>query len=194
MDDDMFNDSSDEEYEGPTVHHAFDAIFENSDGFPFVVGGAPASVSNAHPSAIQIIQLWQIYIGNVNPLLKVTHIPTLQKEIVMNGANTNKIAKGLECLMFAIYFSAITSLTEAEVHSTFSEDRNVLLNKYHNATQQALVNAGFMRSTDLMVLQALLLYLVSPLILFSGKNVKPHPLTRTSSAFGPMSTRELFSV
>lgn len=155
------NDSSDEDYDGPTLHHAFDTMFENNDGFPFVVGGAMISVTAAHPTAIQIFQLWQIYINNVNPLLKLSHISTLQSQIITAGANTSKIAKPLEALMFAIYFSAITSMTDDEVQTTFGEDKAVLLTRFHNATQQALVNAGFMRSTELMVLQALLLYLVS---------------------------------
>ena len=157
----MEDDSSDEEYEGPTLHHAYDTMFDNSDGFPFVVGGTPSTVVGAHPSAIQIFQLWQIYLNNVNPLLKITHTPTLQAQIISAGANTSKITRPLEALMFAIYFAAITSMGEEEVQSTFAEDKAVLLGKYHNATQQALVNAGFMRSQDLMVLQALFLYLVT---------------------------------
>ena len=160
----MADDSSDEEYEGPTLHHAFDTMFENNDGFPFVVGGAATSVTGSHPGPIQIFQLWQIYINNVNPLLKLSHIPTLQAQIVTAGANTAKISKGMEALMFAIYFSATTSMSEDEVHATFAEDKSVLLAKYHNATQQALVNAGFMRSQELVVLQALVLYLVSGLV------------------------------
>ncbi len=158
--DDTLHDSSDEEHEGPTLHNAFDTMFENNDGFPFVVGGSMANVTNLHPSAIQIFQLWQIYINNVNPLLKLSHIPTLQAQIIGAGANTAKIAKPLEALMFAIYFSAITSMSDEEVHSTFADDKTVLLAKFHGATQQALVNANFMRSTELMVLQPLLLYLV----------------------------------
>jgi hypothetical protein len=136
-------------------------MFENSDGFPFVVGGSPASVTNAHPSGIQIFQLWQFYISNVNPLLKVTHAPTMQEQIISAISNPAKISKPLEALMFAIYFAAITSLTEEEVQSTFTVDRAILLGKYHNATQQALVNAGFMRSSELIVLQAFFLYLVT---------------------------------
>ncbi|KAK3318303.1 fungal-specific transcription factor domain-containing protein [Apodospora peruviana] len=158
--DDTVPDSSDEDYEGPTLHHAFDTMFDNNDGFPFIVGGSMASVTNVHPSAIQIFQLWQIYITNVNPLLKISHGATLQTQIISASANPTKIARPLEALMFAIYLSAVTSLTDDEVQSTFAEDKNILLAKYHSATQQSLVNAGFMRSTDLMILQALLLYLL----------------------------------
>ena len=135
-------------------------MFDDSDGFPFIVGGATSSVANSHPSAIQIFQLWQVYINNVNPLLKITHVPTMQAQVISAGANTAKIPKPLEVLMFGIYFIAITSMTDSEVQSTFGEDQNVLLSKFHTATQQALVNAGFMRTNELMVLQAYLLYLV----------------------------------
>jgi len=185
------NDSSDDDYEGPTLHHAFDTMFENNDGFPFVVGGAMISVAAAHPSAIQIFQLWQIYINNVNPLLKLSHISTLQSQIISAGANTAKIAKPLEALMFAIYFSAITSMTDDEVQSTFGEDKAVLLTRFHNATQQSLVNAGFMRSTELMVLQALLLYLVRSHSPCPGC---PYPLMISSSASAHTSTRVRYFV
>lgn len=136
-------------------------MFENGDAFPFTVGGAQASVTNSHPSAFQILQLWQIYISNVNPLLKISHVPTLQGQIIAAGANPAKISQPLEALMFGIYFISVTSLSEEEVQSTFGEDRSVLLAKFHTGSQQALVNAGFMRSTDIMVLQAYTLYLVS---------------------------------
>lgn len=152
--------SSEDEYEGPTLHHAYDTMFDNNDGFPFVVGGSVISVTNMHPPPIQTFQLWQIYLNNVNPLLKITHTPTLQADLISASAAPNKIQRPMEALMFAIYFAAITSMTDEEVQSTFGDDKAVLLGKYHQATQQALVNAGFMRTTDLMVLQALFLYLL----------------------------------
>ncbi|KAK2072460.1 hypothetical protein P8C59_006814 [Phyllachora maydis] len=154
-------DSSDEETERPTIHHAFDNMFDNSDGFPFTVGGAVSSVTHQHPSAIQIFQLWQIYISNVNPLLKLNHIPTLQAQIITASASTAKIARPLEALMFAIYLIAVTSMTEHEAQSTFAEDKFVMLKRFHDSCQQALVNAGFMRSSELMVLQAFILYLLA---------------------------------
>lgn len=160
MDEDLA-DSSDEDCEGPTLHHAYDTMFDNNDGFPFIVGGAATSVTNLHPSSFQIFQLWQTYITNVNPLLKLSHTSSLQKQIIGAGAKLATIPKPLEALMFAIYFAAVTSMTAEEVQTEFGEDRTILLAKYHSATQQALVNAGFMRSNEIMTLQAFTLYLVS---------------------------------
>ncbi|KAI1404620.1 fungal-specific transcription factor domain-containing protein [Hypoxylon fuscum] len=135
-------------------------MFERPDGFPFVVGGQFESITEQHPSAIQIFQLWQIYLNNVNPLLKLTHTPTLQVRIIEAGANLDKVSRPLEALMFSIYLMAITSIDEDECQTTFNESRMSLLAKYQWAAQQALLNAGFMRSPDLTLLQAYLLYLL----------------------------------
>ncbi|KAH8680940.1 fungal-specific transcription factor domain-containing protein [Xylariales sp. PMI_506] len=158
--DEMIRDSSDEDDVGSSINHAYDKMFDNSDGFPFLVGGAAQSVTDQHPSAIQIIQLWQAYLNNVNPLLKLTHTPTLQERIIEASANIEKVSKSLEALMFAIYFMAITSLQDDEVLATFNEPKAMLLQRYYTACQQALINAGFMRNPDLTILQAFLLYLI----------------------------------
>lgn len=169
--------SSDDDSEGPIIHKAFDKMFDGSDGFPFVIGGSMTSVTDLHPPAVQIFQLWQIYLDNVNPLLKLTHTPTLQGQLIEAAANPSKISKPLEALLFSIYFIAIVSLNEEEAQETFKEDKNRLMAKYHRGTQQALINAGFMRSSDLIVLQAFVMYLVSSLLpLFNPRRVL-HPCT-----------------
>jgi hypothetical protein len=157
----LLRDSSDEdEFDGSTIHHAFDKMYEHQDGFPFIVGGRNSSVTHHHPSPIHIFQLWQIYINNVNPLLRITHIPTVQGQIIEASSRLEKVSKPIEVLMFAIYLMAVTSMTEDQVQRQFDEEKTILISKYHLALQQALVNAGFMRTNDLTVLQAYMLYLV----------------------------------
>ncbi|RMZ40899.1 hypothetical protein CA14_001026 [Aspergillus flavus] len=157
--DDMLRDTSDDENERLTIHHSFDTMFGDTDGFPFNVCGSPAQITDLHPPAIKMFQLWQVYINNVNPLLKISHVPTLQAQVVEAAADPAKISKPLEALMFGIYLVAVLSLTDEEVEATFDEGKAVLLSRYHQGTQQALINAGFMRSNELMVLQAYFLYL-----------------------------------
>ncbi|GMF70128.1 unnamed protein product [Aspergillus oryzae] len=155
----MLRDTSDDENERLTIHHSFDTMFGDTDGFPFNVCGSPAQITDLHPPAIKMFQLWQVYINNVNPLLKISHVPTLQAQVVEAAADPAKIFKPLEALMFGIYLVAVLSLTDEEVEATFNEGKAVLLSRYHQGTQQALINAGFMRSNELMVLQAYFLYL-----------------------------------
>ncbi|KAK6224730.1 fungal specific transcription factor [Colletotrichum tabaci] len=156
----LLRDSSEDEVDGSTIHHAFDKMYDNQDGFPFIVGSRNASVTHLHPPPIQIFQLWQIYINNVNPLLKITHVPTVQGLIIEASANLEKVPKSVESLMFAIYLMAVTSLEDAEVAKMFNEPKPTVLSTFHTGLQQALVNAGFMRTSDTMVLQAYMLYLI----------------------------------
>ncbi|KAH6895322.1 fungal-specific transcription factor domain-containing protein [Thelonectria olida] len=159
LNEDMLHDSSeDEENAGmSTIHRAFDRMFA-TDGFPFMIGAQPNAIYTYHPPTIQIFQLWQIYIDNINPLLKITHVPSVQAQVIAASTNIEKAPKNIEALMFSIYLLAITSLEEVDVQKMFNESRQELLGRYHSAAQQALCNAGFMRVNDPILLQAYLLY------------------------------------
>lgn len=80
----------------------------------------------------------------------------------MLGAITNLegAPKNIEALMFGIYVMAITSMDENEVLKIFHETKQSLLFRYLSSTQQALINANYMKVDDLLVLQAYVLYLV----------------------------------
>lgn len=144
-------------------------MFDSHDGFPFVIGSGLTSVTELHPPAVQIFQLWQVYLDNVNPLLKVTHTPTLQGQLIEAAANPSKIPRPLEALLFSIYFMAVVSMTDEEALDMFKEEKQRLMSRYHRGTQQALINAGFMKSAELVVLQAFLMYLVSEIRLSSPR-------------------------
>ncbi|KAJ4149810.1 hypothetical protein NW754_001243 [Fusarium falciforme] len=155
----MLQDSSEDEPEvGSTIHRAFDRMFA-TDGFPFIIGGPLGPITQLHPSTIHIFQLWQIYIENINPLLKITHIPTVQAQIIEASSDIANAPSNIEALMFSIYFMAITSLEDADVYKRFNESKKELLARYHSGTQQALTKAGFMRVNDPILLQAYILYL-----------------------------------
>jgi len=154
-------------------------MFQQRDDFPFAMGAEHISLTDQHPSAIQIFQLWQVYLDNVNPLLKLTHTPTLQVRIIEASANLNKASLSLEALMFSIYLMAITTMQDDEVYAMFDEPKRTLLGRYCKATQQALLNAEFMRQPDLTILQAFLLYLVG--VIFSLEDTSRLSLTSARS-------------
>ena len=85
----------------------------------------------------------------------------MQQSIVEAAGNLEHVSRGFEALMFAIYAFAVTSLNPQECESKFGEPKPILLDKYRLGTQKALVRAGFLRSSDLVILQAFVLYLVS---------------------------------
>lgn len=71
------------------------------------------------------------------------------------------ICKATEALIFAIYHMVLTVINDAECQRTFGKPKSVLQRKYHDAAEQALVNANFIRTTELPVLQAYIMFLVS---------------------------------
>jgi hypothetical protein len=145
-------------YESP-ITRTWDSI--NADGGDLVFP-SPASedLRDLHPSTVHIFRLWQKFLDSVNPLIKIFHAPTVQQQVLDASADLDNIPKNTEALMFGIYCTAITSFSEPECTSTFREDRSTLLTRYHAGARQALQRAGLLRSSDITVLQAYLLYLV----------------------------------
>ena len=120
-----------------------------------------------HPQTVQIFQLWQVYLDNVNPLLKVTHIPTLQPRIIRAASEILNIKPDFEALMFSIYCIAVSSLTEDNCQSMFASSQADLLARYQLGCQQALQNSRFLRCTNRDCLTAFYLYLVSLSVAYS---------------------------
>ncbi|KAK5100732.1 hypothetical protein LTR24_000878 [Lithohypha guttulata] len=114
-----------------------------------------------HPQQIQIFRLWQVYLDNVNPLLKVTHTPTLQGSIIDAATNVTSIKPALAALMFSIYSVSILSLVDSDCLAMFGSSKEELLKRYQFGCQQALLDCEFLRSTDRDCLTALYLYLIS---------------------------------
>ena len=138
----------------------WDELFENDDQLLFGSRKTAVELSTLHPGPVQIFKLWQIYLENVNPLLKVTHTPSLQGRIVDAVSNMTNISPTLEALMFSIYCTAILSLITDDVQVMFGSSKEDLLSRCQFGCRQALLNCGFLRCGDRDCLTALYLYLV----------------------------------
>ncbi|KAJ5639674.1 uncharacterized protein N7484_007536 [Penicillium longicatenatum] len=119
------------------------------------------SLTELHPNPLQIFKLWQTFLENVNPLIKIVHAPTVQQQILEATGNLPKVGKELEALMFAIYCIALVSLQADEVERSFGESKKKLLLRCRRGAQLALSKASILRTSNLMSLQAFVLYLLS---------------------------------
>ena len=135
--------------------------FGDNDHLLFGSPNTNVDLSTLHPEPVQIFRLWQIYLDNVNPLLKVTHTPSLQGRIIEAASNVTNISPTLEALMFSIYCMAILSLVVDDCQATFGSSKEDLLTRFQFGCQQALLNCRFLRSSDRDCLTALYFYLVS---------------------------------
>jgi hypothetical protein len=125
--------------------------------------GTPSrqSLTHLHPSPIHVFQLWQFFLEGFNPLTKSVHAPTVQQRILDATSDLSSVSRELEALMFAIYCAALMTLTDDEVVKTFGETKTKLLTRYRLCAQQALINAGVLKTSELVVLQAFIIFLVS---------------------------------
>lgn len=123
--------------------------------------GTPRSLLEYHPSTSQAKMLWQAHIENVEPICKVLHVPSITSMVKTASAHPYYASKADECILFAIYHFAIVSSSDEFCQQNFGQPRESLRIRYHNALRQALINASFLKTTQIPVLQAFILYLLS---------------------------------
>jgi hypothetical protein len=142
------------------VRNAWDELFPSDDALLFCSRNTSIDLAALHPNQIHIFKIWQLYLENFNPLLKVTHTPTLQPRIIDAASDVANIESPLEALMFSIYCVAIFSLDQTECQKIFAESRETLLSRYQLGAREALLNCAFLRTDNRECLTALHLYLV----------------------------------
>jgi hypothetical protein len=143
------------------VKTAWDSFFASNETLLFCSRNTNIDLAALHPNQIHIFKIWQVYLENFNPLLKVTHTPTLQARIINAAGDIANIDPPLEALMFSIYCVAIFSLDETECQKMFATSREELLSGFQLGAREALLNCRFLRTDDRECLTALYLYLVS---------------------------------
>ena len=87
-------------------------------------------------------------------------MPTVQRELLEACLDLEKVSKPFEALMFAIYASAVASLSNRECEDLMNFSRQELQKRYYRIAQQALIRARITGTLDIVVLQAGVLLLV----------------------------------
>ncbi|KAJ4984736.1 fungal specific transcription factor domain-containing protein [Stagonosporopsis vannaccii] len=129
-------------------------------GFIFGLSSTSVDMRALHPAPEVALQFWEAYKDTVEPLIKVLHIPTFEPTFKDALVHPEKVSKGLESLLFAIYYGAVTSSTDEDCLQLCGEDRPSLLNKYRFALEQALARANFLYCDEIVVLQAFVIFLI----------------------------------
>ncbi|KAK9420782.1 putative Zn(2)-C6 fungal-type domain-containing protein [Seiridium unicorne] len=133
-----------------TDHHAFVLGYRSCD----------VDLRKLHPLPSQIPFIWQVYVENVDPLVKILHVPSMNPIIRKIRSDMDNLSPGLEALMFSIYYAAITSLEDDEVKTNFGAEKSHLIKQFRYGTEQALAKANFLNTSDLVVIQAFAIFLV----------------------------------
>lgn len=142
------------------LRHKDDSFFHTTPTISSILS-ISQNVCELHPEPKHIYFLWQTFVETVNPLIKIIHVPILQKRILEATWNPSGIDKALAALMFSMYTLSVTSLSPEDCHTSLSQDRGVLITRYRTATLRALMEADFMTTKELEVLQAMVLFVFS---------------------------------
>ncbi len=67
-----------------------------------------------HPLPSQILFLWQVYMDNVDPFIKVLHVPTMTKAIREIRGSYQSLSPSMQALVLVISLAAIMSLEDEE--------------------------------------------------------------------------------
>lgn len=155
------DDESNEEYENENAFNSAQARFPEVFPANFIFDvGQIANLKNFHPPPSQVQMYWRLYLENCEAIIRIFHTPTTSKIVDQAQADLNGLSRSNELVMFAIYFATITAMSPEEVLTRLGGDKSMLLSQYQTAVQKAMVNAGFLNTQDLAVLQAFVLYLV----------------------------------
>ncbi|EXK24169.1 hypothetical protein FOMG_19090 [Fusarium oxysporum f. sp. melonis 26406] len=132
-----------------SLHHGFIFGFSSSD----------IDLTTLHPPHELASRIWAMFKANVDPLVKILHLPTMEPIMLEAKDHLDNLSRGIEALMFAIYYSVVTSLTSTDCVGELGETKSILLARYRFATEQALTRASFLHSAELKVLQAFVIFL-----------------------------------
>ena len=68
-----------------------------------------------HPLPSQMLFLWEIYKDNIDPFMKVLHVPTMTKVIRELRGSYHHLGPSMQALVLVISLAAIMSLDDEEV-------------------------------------------------------------------------------
>lgn len=97
--------------------------------FPFHSDPAPP-VEPLHPPTAVISFIWQTYLDVVDPVLKIFHVPTVQRVVVGVIRGRLRPDSYTECLMLAVYYATVVTMSAAECHREFNEKKATVLKRY----------------------------------------------------------------
>ncbi|KAH8653276.1 hypothetical protein BGZ60DRAFT_497029 [Tricladium varicosporioides] len=113
-------------------------------------------------STTREICLCDIYLRQVDPIIKVLHRPTVDRWL-RRGQPYLHYPQGhasTEALAWAVCYSTVCSMTEEQCQMLIQQSRSAAVVAYQRACENALDRAGYLTTEDIVVIQAFVLYLI----------------------------------
>ncbi|KAL1847689.1 hypothetical protein Daus18300_013856 [Diaporthe australafricana] len=126
-------------------------------------GQHSAMIGNSREKVLQMLvhhkmHLWSIYKERVEPLTRLLHLPSLEQAVM--ASDPLGPADGMQCVLLAVYYGAVTSLGEEECVILFGDGQAQTLSRMREELKELFAKASLLHTGDIRPLQALTLYLV----------------------------------
>ncbi|KAI9926865.1 hypothetical protein ASPWEDRAFT_72871 [Aspergillus wentii DTO 134E9] len=108
-------------------------------------------------------QLVHIYLEKVDPVFKIIHRPSLSA-FLLDGKPYLSYERGdpaPTALSYALYYTSVCVIEEEKCLLLFGASKELVVPRFQKAAESALVQADFMTTNDLTVLQAYVLTLIA---------------------------------
>lgn len=91
---------------------------------------SPAPLHALHPHPTIMFSLWQRFLERVDPVLKLIHTPTVQKDILIVVRDNSHLNLPLHILFFAIYYTSVIAMSAEECWDELRESKEEALKRY----------------------------------------------------------------
>jgi len=94
--------------EWPPLTNTASLETDSQCAFMFGYRSTDVDLASLHPLPSQLLYYLQVFKERVDPFIKILHMPTMEKLVREVQANPDNISKGVESLMFSMYFAVVT--------------------------------------------------------------------------------------
>ncbi|KAK8147642.1 hypothetical protein G3M48_001255 [Beauveria asiatica] len=118
------------------------------------------------------LELWRIFTQDVDPSMKILHIPTAEVLFFEAIREPETVSKDASVILRAVYFAAAATMEDHDTQHVLGLDRCEALSLFESQFQQSLYAADILEHPTFLLLQGLAIYLVCFLVSLGNKVVK----------------------
>ncbi|KFA71290.1 hypothetical protein S40288_06697 [Stachybotrys chartarum IBT 40288] len=144
-------------------HQANDIIFDSANSRDTLSNGrllGTEDLAALYLSDPALEQLCRVFANGIDPLAKVVHLPTFLVALQHAHRNPKHVSKDMEALIFSFYLVTISIMDEEECTHVLGGPRDLLHSRYRLASRQALLHAGLLSTTSIVIIQAYVLFMM----------------------------------
>ncbi|KAF3481325.1 VrtR2 [Arthroderma uncinatum] len=108
-------------------------------------------------------QLCQVYLQNVDPIIKILHRPCLRRWMIDGERylGYDEDHTSVRALESAVYYAAANTMTESQCQASFHASKSSIVAAHRKRCEGAIESASLLTTRDMIVLQAFVLYLIA---------------------------------